>query len=47
MLANELTVAMIFEGAVVAYGTVEEIKASANPVLQQFLQGSEEGPIPI
>jgi phospholipid/cholesterol/gamma-HCH transport system ATP-binding protein len=40
-------VAMLFEGAVVAYGTVEEIKASANPVLQQFLHGSEVGPIPI
>jgi len=40
-------VAMLFEGAVVAYGTVEEIKQSANPVLQQFLQGSEVGPIPI
>jgi phospholipid/cholesterol/gamma-HCH transport system ATP-binding protein len=40
-------VAMLFEGAVVAYGTVEEIKQSANPVLQQFLLGSEVGPIPI
>jgi phospholipid/cholesterol/gamma-HCH transport system ATP-binding protein len=40
-------IAMLFEGAIVAYGTVEEIKASANPVLQQFLQGSEVGPIPI
>jgi phospholipid/cholesterol/gamma-HCH transport system ATP-binding protein len=40
-------VAMIFEGAIVAYGTVEEIKNSPNPVLQQFLLGSEVGPIPI
>jgi phospholipid/cholesterol/gamma-HCH transport system ATP-binding protein len=40
-------VAMLFEGAIVAYGTVEEIKQSPNPVLQQFLLGSEVGPIPI
>ena len=40
-------VAMLFEGAIVAYGTVEEIKHSPNPVLQQFLLGSEVGPIPI
>jgi phospholipid/cholesterol/gamma-HCH transport system ATP-binding protein len=40
-------VAMLFEGAIVAYGTCEEIKASANPIVQQFLQGSEVGPIPI
>ena len=40
-------VAMLFEGAIVAYGTVEEIKNSPNPVLQQFLLGSEVGPIPI
>jgi phospholipid/cholesterol/gamma-HCH transport system ATP-binding protein len=40
-------VAMLFEGAIVAYGTCEEIKASQNPIVQQFLQGSEVGPIPI
>jgi phospholipid/cholesterol/gamma-HCH transport system ATP-binding protein len=40
-------VAMLFEGAIIAYGTVEEIKASPNPIVQQFLQGSEVGPIPI
>ena len=40
-------VAMIFEGDIVAYGTVEEIKASTNPVVQQFLTGSDVGPIPI
>jgi phospholipid/cholesterol/gamma-HCH transport system ATP-binding protein len=40
-------VAMLFEGAIVAYGTVEQIRSSTNPVLQQFLQGSEVGPIPI
>jgi phospholipid/cholesterol/gamma-HCH transport system ATP-binding protein len=40
-------IAMLFEGAIVAYGTVEEIRRSPNPIVQQFLQGSEVGPIPI
>jgi phospholipid/cholesterol/gamma-HCH transport system ATP-binding protein len=40
-------VAMLFEGAIIAYGTDDEIKASPNPIVQQFLQGSEVGPIPI
>jgi len=40
-------VAMLFEGAIIAYGTVEEVKRSVNPIVQQFLQGSEVGPIPI
>jgi phospholipid/cholesterol/gamma-HCH transport system ATP-binding protein len=40
-------VAMLFEGAIIAYGTVDEIKTSPNPIVQQFLQGSEVGPIPI
>ncbi len=40
-------VAMLFEGAIIAYGTVDEVRASMNPIVQQFLQGSEVGPIPI
>jgi phospholipid/cholesterol/gamma-HCH transport system ATP-binding protein len=40
-------VAMLFEGAIIAYGTVEEIKHSMNPIVQQFIAGSEVGPIPI
>jgi phospholipid/cholesterol/gamma-HCH transport system ATP-binding protein len=40
-------VAMLFEGAIIAYGTVEEIKHSQNPIVQQFIAGSEVGPIPI
>jgi phospholipid/cholesterol/gamma-HCH transport system ATP-binding protein len=40
-------VAMLFEGAIIAYGTVEELQRSVNPIVQQFLQGSEVGPIPI
>lgn len=40
-------VAMLFEGAIIAYDTAENIKNSSNPIVQQFLQGSEKGPIPI
>jgi phospholipid/cholesterol/gamma-HCH transport system ATP-binding protein len=40
-------IAMLFEGAIVAYGTVDDIRKSPNPIVQQFLQGSEVGPIPI
>ncbi len=40
-------IAMLFEGAIVAYGPAEEIRSSPNPIVQQFLQGSEVGPIPI
>lgn len=40
-------VAMLFEGAIIAYGPVDEIKKSQNPIVQQFLHGSEVGPIPI
>jgi len=40
-------IAMLFEGAIVAYGTVDEIRHSPNPIVQQFLTGSEVGPIPI
>lgn len=40
-------VAMLFEGAIIAYGTVEELQRSVNPIVQQFLTGSEVGPIPI
>lgn len=40
-------VAMLFEGAIIAYGTVGELRKSINPLVQQFLQGSEVGPIPV
>jgi phospholipid/cholesterol/gamma-HCH transport system ATP-binding protein len=40
-------IAMLFEGSIIAYGTVAEMKSSPNPIVQQFLQGSEVGPIPI
>jgi phospholipid/cholesterol/gamma-HCH transport system ATP-binding protein len=40
-------VAMLFEGAIIAYDTADRIRNSANPIVQQFLAGSEIGPIPI
>jgi phospholipid/cholesterol/gamma-HCH transport system ATP-binding protein len=38
-------VALLYEGKIVAYGTLNEIRNSADPVVRQFLQGSESGPI--
>ncbi|MBV8344284.1 MAG: ATP-binding cassette domain-containing protein [Candidatus Eremiobacteraeota bacterium] len=40
-------VAMLFEGAIIAYDTAQGIRNSPNPIVQQFLSGSEIGPIPI
>jgi phospholipid/cholesterol/gamma-HCH transport system ATP-binding protein len=40
-------VAMLFEGAIIAYDTAERIRNSSNPIVVQFLQGAEVGPIPI
>jgi phospholipid/cholesterol/gamma-HCH transport system ATP-binding protein len=40
-------VAMLFEGAIIAYDSADNIRKSANPIVQQFLTGSEKGPIPI
>jgi phospholipid/cholesterol/gamma-HCH transport system ATP-binding protein len=40
-------IAMLFEGAIIEYGTVDAVRDSPNPIVQQFLQGSEVGPIPI
>lgn len=40
-------VAMLFEGAIIEYGTVEQVQKSMNPIVQQFLEGSEVGPIPL
>ena len=38
-------IAMLHEGRIVEEGTPEEIEASPNPIVQQFLAGSSEGPI--
>jgi phospholipid/cholesterol/gamma-HCH transport system ATP-binding protein len=38
-------VAMLYEGKVLEVGTPQEIKSSENPMVQQFIAGSPDGPI--
>ncbi len=38
---------MLYEGRVLADGTPDEIKAHPDPVLQQFIRGEHDGPIPL
>lgn len=38
-------VGLLYEGRIVAYGTLEEIRTSSDPVVRQFLEGRESGPI--
>jgi len=38
-------IAMLYEGRIVEEGTPSEIESSRNPIVQQFLSGSSEGPI--
>jgi len=38
-------VAMLYEGKVLEVGTPQEIRASSNPMVQQFIAGSPDGPI--
>ncbi|MDH7600584.1 MAG: ABC transporter ATP-binding protein [Armatimonadota bacterium] len=40
-------IAMLYEGKIVALGTVEEINSCPEPIVQQFLTGSTVGPIQI
>ncbi|PKN60896.1 MAG: ABC transporter ATP-binding protein [Deltaproteobacteria bacterium HGW-Deltaproteobacteria-11] len=40
-------IAMLYEGRIIEYGTPEEIRASDNPVMRQFLSGSVDGPIKV
>lgn len=40
-------IAMLYDGKIIEYGTPDEIRASRNPVLVQFLSGNLEGPISI
>ena len=40
-------IAMLYEGRIIAYGSPDEIQASENPVIRQFLAGSTDGPIRI
>jgi len=37
---------MLYQGRVLAYGTPDEIRNSDDPVVQQFISGSADGPIP-
>lgn len=37
--------AMLYQGEIIAEGTVKEIQNSKNPYVQQFITGSAEGPI--
>jgi phospholipid/cholesterol/gamma-HCH transport system ATP-binding protein len=38
-------VAMLYQGRIIEVGTAAEIRASANPVVQQFIHGQATGPI--
>ena len=38
-------IAMLYEGKVLEVGTPDEIKNSANPMVQQFIKGDYDGPI--
>jgi phospholipid/cholesterol/gamma-HCH transport system ATP-binding protein len=40
-------IAMLNQGKIIEYGTPEEVRASRNPAVVQFLAGSIEGPIQI
>ncbi|MBC5806274.1 MAG: ABC transporter ATP-binding protein [Candidatus Eremiobacter antarcticus] len=40
-------IAMLFEGTIIASGPAKDFRRSQNPIIQQFLQGSEVGPIPL
>jgi len=37
--------AMLYEGRIIAIGTPEDIRNSADPIVQQFIHGRAEGPI--
>jgi len=38
-------VAMLYKGQLLQVGTVEEIRNSQNPIVQQFINGAIDGPI--
>jgi phospholipid/cholesterol/gamma-HCH transport system ATP-binding protein len=38
-------IAMLYEGRIIGVGTPDEIRNTKNPVIQQFISGSAEGPI--
>lgn len=40
-------IAMLYQGKILEVGTPDEIRESANPVIQQFINGSAVGPISV
>jgi phospholipid/cholesterol/gamma-HCH transport system ATP-binding protein len=40
-------IAMLYQGQIQEVGTPEEIRASRNPIVRQFITGSAEGPIAV
>jgi phospholipid/cholesterol/gamma-HCH transport system ATP-binding protein len=38
-------IAMLYEGKIIEAGSVEEIRSSKNPVVQQFITGNTKGPL--
>lgn len=40
-------IAMIYDGKIIGIGTPDEIRASQDPYIHQFVTGSVEGPMPI
>jgi phospholipid/cholesterol/gamma-HCH transport system ATP-binding protein len=40
-------IAMLFEGTIIESGPAADFRRSQNPIVQQFLEGSEVGPIPL
>jgi phospholipid/cholesterol/gamma-HCH transport system ATP-binding protein len=38
-------IAVLYKGEIIEVGTPDEIKASENPIVQQFIKGEVEGPI--
>jgi len=40
-------IALLFEGSIIESGTGRDLRQSPNPLVQQFLQGSALGPIPL
>jgi phospholipid/cholesterol/gamma-HCH transport system ATP-binding protein len=38
-------IAMLYKGRIIAVGTPQEIRTSADPVVHQFITGSARGPI--
>jgi phospholipid/cholesterol/gamma-HCH transport system ATP-binding protein len=40
-------IAMLFEGSIIEVADAKSFRRSKNPIVQQFLEGSEVGPIPL